>query len=38
MQGPKKTLRVRNQSNQVKLDTEMGNEWTECTSSEETLQ
>ena len=38
MQGPKKISRVRNRSNQLKLHTQMSNEWTECTSSEETLQ
>ena len=36
MQGPKETLRVRNRLNQLKLDTLMSNEWTECTISEET--
>ena len=38
MQGPKITSRVGNRSNQLKLDTQMSNEWTECTSSEEALQ
>ena len=38
MQGPKKTLRVENKSNQLKVVTQMSNEWTECTISEETLQ
>ena len=38
MQGPKKNSRVRNGSNQLKLDRKMSNEWTECTSSEKTLQ
>ena len=38
MQGPRKTSSVRNRSNQLTLDTQMSNEWTECTSSEETLQ
>ena len=36
MQGPKKPSRVRNRSNQLKLDTQMSNEWTECTNLEET--
>ena len=30
MQKFKKTSRVRNGSNQLKLDTQMSNEWTEC--------
>ena len=38
MQGPKKTSRVRNKLNKLKLDTQVSNERTECTSSEETLQ
>ena len=38
MQEPKKTSGVRNRSNQLELDTQMSNEWTEGTSSEETLQ
>ena len=38
MQGPKKSLKLRNRSNQLKLDAQMSNEWTECTSAEETLQ
>ena len=39
MQRSKKTLeRVRKRSNQLKLDTQMSNELTECTSLEETLQ
>ena len=38
IQGTKKTSRVRNRSRQLKLDTQMINEWTECTSSEETSQ
>ena len=32
MQGPRKTSRVRNRSNQLKLDTQMSNESTEFTS------
>ena len=38
MQGPKKTSRVKNSSNQLKHGAQMSNEWTECTSSEKTLQ
>ena len=32
MQGPRKTSRVRNRSNQLKLDTQMSNELAEFTS------
>ena len=39
MQGPKNLERwEKDWKNQLKLDTQMSNEWTECTSSEETLQ
>ena len=38
MQGSKKSARVRNRSNQLKLDIQMSNEQTNCTSQEETLQ
>ena len=38
MQEPKNTSRVKNRSNQLKLETQMSNERTECTSSEEALQ
>ena len=38
MQEPTKTSRVRNRSNQLKVETQMSNERTECKSSEEALQ
>ena len=39
MQGPKNLERwEKDWKNQLKLDTQMSNEWTECTSSGETLQ